>query len=419
MFNLMSNCCSWVSKIQEPIRKVTVLMVGLDKAGKTSSIRAMLGVQHPVETGPTGGCVRTQLRMENFVVTLLDVGGSAESRGTWRNLYAEAHAVIFVVDSSDRQRIREVREVLADLLKEPLVAGKPLLVLANKQDKVNALPGSELIELLSLEKLVNQSRSMCHIESYSALMDLRRWSDRKALRGLRWLLHTVYQDFPELCTRVGQDCKIPLETRERQKTRKTEKAKTEKCHRKISLRPGESDPCKIHQPKDNEKKTKTEKRLQPIRNMLPKESAIKKLKTKKKKDPSVTVKKSKHEKNRTHEQKDDDDADGDKKEQENCGDKKKTGNTRHPTAKTRDKNKPKVKKDDEENSDSTNKNQETIKDKEEKRRKKNKLVKVKRKNKINTEEMCRDYTQPVDLSETFDLYRKAILALKERQDQRQ
>lgn len=85
-------------------------------------------VQHPVETGPTGGCVRTQLRMENFVVTLLDVGGSAESRGTWRNLYAEAHAVIFVVDSSDRQRIREVREVLADLLKEPLVAGKPLLV---------------------------------------------------------------------------------------------------------------------------------------------------------------------------------------------------------------------------------------------------------------------------------------------------
>lgn len=66
--------------------------------------------------------------MENFVVTLLDVGGSPESRGTWRNLYAEAHAVIFVVDSSDRQRIREVREVLADLLKEPLVAGKPLLV---------------------------------------------------------------------------------------------------------------------------------------------------------------------------------------------------------------------------------------------------------------------------------------------------
>lgn len=37
--------------------------------------------------------------------------------------------------------------------------------LANKQDKINALLGSELIEILSLEKLVNQSRSLCHIVS--------------------------------------------------------------------------------------------------------------------------------------------------------------------------------------------------------------------------------------------------------------
>lgn len=37
--------------------------------------------------------------------------------------------------------------------------------LANKQDKMNALLGSELIEILSLEKLVNQSRSLCHIVS--------------------------------------------------------------------------------------------------------------------------------------------------------------------------------------------------------------------------------------------------------------
>lgn len=37
--------------------------------------------------------------------------------------------------------------------------------LANKQDKMNALLGNELIEILSLEKLVNESRSLCHIVS--------------------------------------------------------------------------------------------------------------------------------------------------------------------------------------------------------------------------------------------------------------
>uniref|UniRef100_A0A672YJ08 ADP-ribosylation factor-like 13A n=1 Tax=Sphaeramia orbicularis TaxID=375764 RepID=A0A672YJ08_9TELE len=240
MFNLMSNCCTWVSKIQEPIRKVTVLVVGLDKAGKTSSIRGMLRVPYAVEAGPTHGCVRNELRVENYLVTLMDVGGSVESRGIWRELCGEAHGIIFVVDSCDRQRIKEVKEVLADLLKQPRVAGKPILVLANKQDKMNALLGSELIEILSLERLVNQSRSLCHIEPCSALMDLRRWSDRKTLRGLRWLLRAVSLDYPELCTRIAQDSNRPLEPREKEKNGKTEKirrkTKVERANKYATLK---------------------------------------------------------------------------------------------------------------------------------------------------------------------------------------
>lgn len=37
---------------------------------------------------------------------------------------------------------------------------------------MNALLGSELIEVLSLEKLVNQSRSLCHIVSVVPQMSL-------------------------------------------------------------------------------------------------------------------------------------------------------------------------------------------------------------------------------------------------------
>lgn len=62
-------------------------------------------------------------------------------------------------------------------------------------------------------------------EPCSALMDLRRWSDRKTLRGLRWLLRAVCLDYPELCTRVAQDSKRPLEPREREKNWKTEKVR--------------------------------------------------------------------------------------------------------------------------------------------------------------------------------------------------
>lgn len=85
-------------------------------------------VPHGVDTGPTHGCIRNELRVENYLVTLLDVGGSVESRGTWRQLSGEAHGIIFVVDSSDRQRMKEVKEVLTDFLKQTRVARKPILV---------------------------------------------------------------------------------------------------------------------------------------------------------------------------------------------------------------------------------------------------------------------------------------------------
>ncbi|XP_023184157.1 ADP-ribosylation factor-like protein 13A isoform X2 [Xiphophorus maculatus] len=408
MFNLMSNCCSWVAKIQEPIRKVTILVVGLDKAGKTSSIRGML-------RGPTHGCIKNELRVENYLVTLLDAGGSVESRGAWRELYGEAHGVIFVVDSSDRQRMKEARDVLADLLKQPRVAGKPILVLANKQDKMNALLGSELIEILSLEKLVNQSRSLCHIEPCSALMDLRRWSDRKTLRGLRWLLRAVCLDYPDLCARVAQDSKRPLEPREREKKGRAEKG--QRISKLERMRSSKSDLRQVHRSRDKEKRNSGEGKLQPIRNMLQKENTLKKrLRSKKMKKKPVKVKEGVKDVEKAPEE----EEEGEENEggQESSGSRDKASSALIPPKKGKLKRKTKVKEEMLDAPESLESNETPTKAKGERKRKK-KVVKVKRKNKINTEGMPVAYSQPADLSATFDLYRKAIQALKERQDQAQ
>uniref|UniRef100_A0A3Q2PQU8 ADP-ribosylation factor-like 13A n=1 Tax=Fundulus heteroclitus TaxID=8078 RepID=A0A3Q2PQU8_FUNHE len=415
MFNLMSNCFSWVSKIQEPIRKVTILVVGLDKAGKTSSIRGMLRVPAGVDAGPTNGCVKNELRVENYLVTLLDVGGAAESRGVWRELCGEAHGVIFVVDSSDRQRMKEAREVLTDLLKQPRVAGKPILVLANKQDKMNALLGSELIEILSLEKLVNQSRSLCHIEPCSALMDLRRWSDRKTLRGLRWLLRAVCLDYPELCARVAQDSKRPLEPRERERKGKAERA--QRKTRMERMRSSKSDLRQVHRPRDKERRSNGEGKLQPIRNMLQRETTLKKrLKSKDTKKKPLKVRKGANDGEEAPEE--EEEGEGNEGEQENSGNRDKASSALIPPKKGKLKRKTKVKEETLDAPESLQSNETPSKAKGERKRKK-KVVKVKRKNKINTEGMPVAYSQPVDLSATFDLYRQAILALKERQDQAQ
>jgi len=92
------------------------------------SALSCVSVPTAMDTGPTRGCVRSELRVENYLVSLLDVGGAPESRGVWRALYGDVHGIIFVVDSSDRHRIKEVKEALSDMLKHPRVAGKPILV---------------------------------------------------------------------------------------------------------------------------------------------------------------------------------------------------------------------------------------------------------------------------------------------------
>lgn len=53
---------------------------------------------------------------------------------------------------------------------------------------MNALLGSELIEILSLEKLVNQSRSLCHIVS----TEQYALGDRRSRRGGNYTFFLPY-----------------------------------------------------------------------------------------------------------------------------------------------------------------------------------------------------------------------------------
>ncbi|KAI4880157.1 hypothetical protein NFI96_031183, partial [Prochilodus magdalenae] len=396
MFNLMSNCCNWVSKLQQPLRKVTVLVVGLDKAGKTSCVKGML--RAPIgEVGPTHGCVRNELRVETFLVSLLDMGGGPEVRGSWRAHYGEAHGIIFVVDSSDRQRMKEVKELLTDMLRQPRVAGKPLLVLANKQDKMNALLGSELIEVLSLEKLVNQSRSMCHIEPCSALMDLRRWSDRKTLRGLRWLLRAICLDYPELCARILRDGRKPLGPEEGERKRKVDKK--QKKNKEERIRASQTDVRQSHDPLEKERKSG--RSLHPIRDILKKENSFtKKLKKKKKVKVKIKRRSVKGEGKNEEDEEGQEEEEGNEAEQDQNGQKEKASSALLPRRRGKLKRKAKVKEEtlDQANSlevDGSN----PPKGKGEKKKKK-KVVKGKRKNKINTEGIPAAYTQPADLSAT-------------------
>jgi ADP-ribosylation factor-like protein 13B len=82
-----------------------------------------------------------------------DVGGGKRIRPIWKNYYGEVHGFVFVVDSADRARLAEAREVLERELVSEHMAGKALVVFANKQDVPGAATPAEIADSLALESL--------------------------------------------------------------------------------------------------------------------------------------------------------------------------------------------------------------------------------------------------------------------------
>ncbi|XP_076579782.1 ADP-ribosylation factor-like protein 13B isoform X2 [Chaetodon auriga] len=224
MFSLMANCCNWLKRWREPARKVTLVMVGLDNAGKTATVRGIQG-DNPQDVAPTVGFSKVDLKQGKFEVTIFDLGGGKRIRGIWKNYYSESHGVVFVVDSSDVQRIQETRETMAEVLQHPRIAGKPVLVLANKQDQEGALAEADIIENLSLEKLVNENKCLCQIEPCSAVLGYGKKVDKSIKKGLKWLLNNIAKDYEAITERVQKDTAEQRAQEEQDKKERAERVR--------------------------------------------------------------------------------------------------------------------------------------------------------------------------------------------------
>ncbi|XP_059824192.1 ADP-ribosylation factor-like protein 13B isoform X2 [Hypanus sabinus] len=224
MFNLMANCCLWLKRWREPVRKVTLVMVGLDNAGKTATVKGIQG-ESPYDTGPTVGFSRVDIKQDKFEVTIFDLGGGNRIRSIWKNYYAESFGVIFVVDSSDVNRMEEVKKTVAEVIRHPRISGKPVLVLANKQDCDGALREAEIIDRLSLEKLVNENKSFCKIQPCSAVWGYGKTLDKAIKKGLNWLLVTIAKDYDNLQERVQKDAMVQKAQEEEEKRERAERVR--------------------------------------------------------------------------------------------------------------------------------------------------------------------------------------------------
>ena len=80
-------------------------------------------------------------------------------RPLWRHYYQNTDVLIFVVDSSDRERISESHDELKRFLDEDRLKDCIVLVMANKQDLPNAMSVKEVTERMELNSL--RDRTWC------------------------------------------------------------------------------------------------------------------------------------------------------------------------------------------------------------------------------------------------------------------
>ncbi|XP_003399830.1 ADP-ribosylation factor-related protein 1 [Bombus vosnesenskii] len=118
-----------------------ILILGLDNAGKTTYLEAAKTKftknykgMNPCKITTTVGLNIGKIDIAGVRFNFWDLGGQEELRSLWDKYYAESHAVIYIVDSSDREKIPESKETFDRVISSEHLIGVPLLVLANKQD---------------------------------------------------------------------------------------------------------------------------------------------------------------------------------------------------------------------------------------------------------------------------------------------
>jgi ADP-ribosylation factor protein 1 len=145
-----------------------VLLLGLDGAGKTT-ILYKVKLNEQISTIPTIGFnVETVTPVKGVTFTVWDVGGQQKIRQLWYHYFQDTKGLIYVVDSSDRERLAESSEELHAICKDDRMYGVPVVILANKQDLPNAVNCSELIRFLDLESL-SKTKNRWFIQNACAL----------------------------------------------------------------------------------------------------------------------------------------------------------------------------------------------------------------------------------------------------------
>lgn len=206
----------------EHMKAVSVVVLGLDNAGKTTFLYSLQGDMQP-NAKPTTGFRPLQMMFDGKLkVKFYDLGGGEKIRSIWANYYHDVHGVIYVLDSSDHSKSEEALKIFNSSINHEYLAGKPVLLLVNKQD----IPDAKSPES------IRQDLRLCGGETKMIDPDIfvqgcvanpvhnNATIDPCIDQGMKWLFGRIKNEFRILHKRVDNDIKEVQLRFEREKSKK-------------------------------------------------------------------------------------------------------------------------------------------------------------------------------------------------------
>eukprot|EP01089_Gocevia_fonbrunei_P009448 TRINITY_DN21754_c0_g1_i1.p1 TRINITY_DN21754_c0_g1~~TRINITY_DN21754_c0_g1_i1.p1 ORF type:complete len:195 (-),score=43.33 TRINITY_DN21754_c0_g1_i1:55-639(-) len=163
-----------------------MVFLGLDNAGKTTLL-GQLANGRLQSHKPTAKAQNEELTLGKLTFNTFDLGGHKPARKQWKKHYIETDVIVFMVDSADRARFPEAKKELDDLLKDPVIAHVPFLVLGNKIDDPKAVSEQELRNALGLQ--VTTQKGNVKLEPHIRPIEVFMCSVVKGIgyaEGFRW-----------------------------------------------------------------------------------------------------------------------------------------------------------------------------------------------------------------------------------------
>ncbi|EJF63446.1 Arl8a protein [Dichomitus squalens] len=176
MASFFSSLLQWFSGLFFS-KAAEIAVVGLQASGKTSFVNVLGSGQWSEDVVPTVAFNLRKVRKGNVTLKIWDVAGQPRYRSIWERYCSGVDAVVFVVDSVDKEKFETARFELHQLLAQPSLSGVPLLVIGNKNDLEGHASVQELIKALQLDKITTRPVSCysCSMKSQHNLDIVLQW----------------------------------------------------------------------------------------------------------------------------------------------------------------------------------------------------------------------------------------------------